>query len=854
MKIKKIELKNWGPHKHLVLDMDASVVGIVGANGKGKSNLLQAIDYAFTANLNKQKSEKYIRNFGQPDGATSASVHIEFEKGGKKGVISRTITSTASKRSLEWDGESWNKAADVEKKLEDILGTDKASLANAVFIKQGELSNLVKGTPSERHTIFQKLMNLQFLEPRADDVQSKLSAIRGSLQDFRPLLQDINRDIEESESRLKDLDQYDIEKSLQEHTKAMASIEKLLVYHELYQLAKSQLETIRENQVSLKASINHTVASYGVTNYDELNELVNNLIKDLETCNAELTVLQNASKDWQNKLNLQETLQNTEANIAEAESHILSEEQLATTKQVLEEMKRAVEFYKASSELAAQMKAALRELDSVGHECRDAYDDSKPILEENIKNANIQITQEKIKLHATDIKILSLSTPAECPVCGSSISADTLRLPGETDEQLLIRLKDEKRQADRNIEGINSTIGSATTELRLLESAAIGEDLRDTHCQNEVQKISERMMEFSKSQPPVAFTEKMAVSSIPGLQQTVLEHERACASVKQLQAMKNVLAQQLEALKDVQCPDEAAINNLKEKASNIRYNLQTRQGGLKTLSSLIGRLELLVTQESEESDRVDKWDKTILDFWNDKSEVGTIDELRNLWCLYQDEEVYDRNSTTHCMRMLDRLSNERVYLHERVSIKRAEEERLAKLQSKLSDVKSLIAQNEDKQRLIDDLQIVKSMLMRNGVPLAFMNDVFVKITGMVQEMLNRMGANFNVLPDPDRPCSFVFVRTDNNTGFEMAQEQLSGGQAIRLALALLLSCQQVILPEVGLLVLDEPSSHIDAEGVENMRDLFLSLQDILNNADMQVVMVDHNEKLMTAFDKTIELK
>ena len=44
MKIKKIELKTWGPHKLLTLDMDASVVGIVGANGKGKSNLLQAID------------------------------------------------------------------------------------------------------------------------------------------------------------------------------------------------------------------------------------------------------------------------------------------------------------------------------------------------------------------------------------------------------------------------------------------------------------------------------------------------------------------------------------------------------------------------------------------------------------------------------------------------------------------------------------------------------------------------------------------------------------------------------------------------------------------------------------------
>lgn len=115
MRIKKVELTNWGPHKHLSMDFDAAVVGVVGANGKGKSNLLQALDYAFTGNLNKQKQEKYIRNFGQPDGATTATVEVEFEKGGKEGKITRTVTSTTSRRCLQWDGESWTKAADVEK-------------------------------------------------------------------------------------------------------------------------------------------------------------------------------------------------------------------------------------------------------------------------------------------------------------------------------------------------------------------------------------------------------------------------------------------------------------------------------------------------------------------------------------------------------------------------------------------------------------------------------------------------------------------------------------------------------------------------------------------------------------------
>ena len=70
---------------------------------------------------------------------------------------------------------------------------------------------------------------------------------------------------------------------------------------------------------------------------------------------------------------------------------------------------------------------------------------------------------------------------------------------------------------------------------------------------------------------------------------------------------------------------------------------------------------------------------------------------------------------------------------------------------------------------------------------------------------------------------------------------------------MLLASQQIILPEVGLLVLDEPTSHVDAAGVESMRELFMNLTPVLNNSDMQLVIVDHNETLQTGFDKTIKL-
>jgi DNA repair exonuclease SbcCD ATPase subunit len=156
-------------------------------------------------------------------------------------------------------------------------------------------------------------------------------------------------------------------------------------------------------------------------------------------------------------------------------------------------------------------------------------------------------------------------------------------------------------------------------------------------------------------------------------------------------------------------------------------------------------------------------------------------------------------------------------------------------------------------QLIEDLETVGRMTNKNGLPLAYMNSVFDHITDMVQEMLSKMGANFTVIKDDERPCTFRFIRTDDNSGYSMPQEMLSGGQAIRLSLALLIACQQLILPEVGLLVLDEPSSHMDAEGVDSLKELFLQMTSIFHSSETQLITVDHNPSLVAALEKVIHL-
>ena len=202
MKITHITIKDWGPHKEIDIDTNASIVGVIGANGTGKSNLLQAIDFGLSGNLNKQNKELYIRNYGSANAASRASVYLEFEKNGLKGSIYREIRKGSTKRLLKWDDHEYKSDSEVASKMEEILGADKNAMANAVFIKQGDITNLVKGTPSVRQEIFQKLMKLSFLNSRELDIKNAIDKIRGNIVDLSPVIDNYNLQMRNLEERV----------------------------------------------------------------------------------------------------------------------------------------------------------------------------------------------------------------------------------------------------------------------------------------------------------------------------------------------------------------------------------------------------------------------------------------------------------------------------------------------------------------------------------------------------------------------------------------------------------------------------------------------------------------------------
>ena len=846
MRIKKVELTNWGPHKHLSMDFDAAVVGVVGANGKGKSNLLQALDYAFTGNLNKQKQEKYIRNFGQPDGATTATVEVEFEKGGKEGKITRTVTSTTSRRCLQWDGESWTKAADVEKQLECILGADKASLANAVFIKQGEMAAIVKGTPSERHTIFQKLMNLQFLEPRADDVQAKISSIRGSLQDYRPLLLELNTELTELEAKIAEYP--DTENDLEIVNKARKPLMDIKAADED---AKKYRESAKVKEVALeelRKSVKAIPLEFGFRTYDELSVSIATKREELQVAEATLKNLAEVAEKYKRKVSLQSSLDTMKSTKQLYQSKLLSEEDVVKANETLKKCSDALTYWSKVKELTAACKKAEDANDAITCKAQDELRDKLNPITILINATKSDLDMFRHKLAELNLKLSAGTGYDECPICGRPMDEHYLLKPGQTEEEWRMELEAEIKGTENDIKEVEDTLDGWTKELQRLKTAAAVENEFNNRATDALAAAEKALIAFYSTTPEIPMPEEEAIDTQDKLSKALNDHRSVAPLMNGLDASIRTMQEELDSMGSIEPPADSAVTAASRNRDAVKQKLNELKGARNNMLTINAKIESLKALIASDLENCEATQERISNLWEDNKHV-----LAAGWMLVDPDETLDRNSVQSVSTILGLLETLRTELISAMATLTELKAAKTRLLDRISAAKEKIAQNEDKQRLIDDLTVVKQLLMRNGVPLAFMNDVFTKITGMVQEMLQRMGANFSVLPDPDRPCSFVFVRTDNDSQFEMMQEQLSGGQAIRLALALLLSCQQVILPEVGLLVLDEPSSHIDSEGVENMRDLFLSMQSILRNSDMQVVMVDHNEKLMVAFDKMIAL-
>lgn len=857
MRITHIELTDWGPHRHIDADTDSGILGVVGSNGSGKSNLLQAIDYAFTGNLNGRTGASYIRGFGTDGGAKKAVVRIVFKKNGLEGEITREIGQKTSKRCLKWDGCTYSKADEVEKVLNNILGVDKAALANAAFIKQGDIAGIVQGTPAERNDIFRKLVRLWFIDKRSEDLLARQSALESSIKDYSEVYGILVNKIEDAANELKELD---AEVKANEWADAMLPAAKgydkamdlAVAVSEALTSANNTLCTARE---SVSAFEHRLSVNMGVKP-EELQGLKDKCDEDIEFINGMLGKAVKLSELEGVVTSSEQSLAEYEDKLAKVLDRSEDEQELQDTMEAASQSLMALEGMLGACRACARAEDAASRAEAARDAARDACSGNGATASEaaELRAAAVKATWRR-KMYETKLAVLrDPGMQAKCPCCGRDVELS----PDDTEDSLSASIAEETAAADdaNRMAGELEDSVKAAEAAELTASATCERAVADRHAARSEMLMLLKAAKSRGTVPPglpensaeAAAALELAVKEASDLV-AGLDARLACA--REDGKERRALEAKVEACKSERDRASARISELAGDGDTGTLDKDMWADELKKAMDRSKELHSAIVERDGLSKAVDDADRLVKEAADNMGKVNA--EIDKYWtALYKDVESRTGLSS-HSTTLVKQLEG---FRETWVSAKaKADSVRKAMegLERERDEVLEKMERNNRRVTLVDDLKKVRAIIGKNGVPMAYMNTVFKGIASLVRDMLPKMGANFSVDPDPSSPMSFTFCRTDDDSGHRMTQDQLSGGQAVRLALALLIACQQVVLPDLGLLVLDEPSSHIDDDGIASMRDMFSELVGVMDSADMQLVIVDHNVNLMSAFGRTVKL-
>ncbi|HSQ98916.1 MAG TPA: chromosome segregation protein SMC [Sphingomicrobium sp.] len=196
MKIRRLKLSGFKSFvEPAELRIEVGLTGVVGPNGCGKSNLLEAIRWTMG-----ESSPKSLRGGGMDDvifaGTASrpprdfAEVSILIERdasegsGGGESEVTRRIERGAGS-AYRIDGR------DVRAKDVALLFADAATGAHSpALVSQGKISSIISAKPVERRLLLEEAAGISGLHARRKDAEQKLRAAEANLARLAEILSD----------------------------------------------------------------------------------------------------------------------------------------------------------------------------------------------------------------------------------------------------------------------------------------------------------------------------------------------------------------------------------------------------------------------------------------------------------------------------------------------------------------------------------------------------------------------------------------------------------------------------------------------------------------------------------------
>ncbi len=238
----------------------SSLTGVVGPNGCGKSNVIDAVRWVMG-----ESSAKHLRGDSMADvifnGSTSrkpvaqASVELVFENAdGAIGGQYANYSEIALRRQVARDGQSayfLNGTRCRRRDITDIfLGTGLGPRSYAI-IEQGMISRLIEARPEDLRTFFEEAAGISKYKERRRETENRIRHTQENLSRLKDLQEEIDKQLEKLKRQARSAERF---KELRDQERRVRAELLTLRYQKLHEESADRRARIQEQETGLEAA------------------------------------------------------------------------------------------------------------------------------------------------------------------------------------------------------------------------------------------------------------------------------------------------------------------------------------------------------------------------------------------------------------------------------------------------------------------------------------------------------------------------------------------------------------------------------------------------------------------------
>lgn len=384
------------------VEFPSQLSGVVGPNGCGKSNIIDAVRWVMG-----ESSAKHLRGESMADvifnGSTGrkpvgqATIELIFDNSeGKLGGEYANFNEIAIKRTVTRDGQSVYHLNGTRCRRRDItdifLGTGLGPRSYAI-IEQGTISRLIEAKPEELRVFLEEAAGISKYKERRRETENRIKHTRENLDRLSDLRDELDKQLARLKRQANTAEKYKVLKEEERLLKAQLTALRWMLKQDEAEKTEAQIreqETTLESAIAQQRSIEAEIESQRES-HTEASDKFNEVQSRFYSVGTEIAKIeQSIQHAKERRQQQQQDLTQIEQDWQEANAHHETDQKrLTQVKESLAEVEPKLEHLQSTAEMSS---AALVEAESAMQAWQSEWDSFSEAATEPAQNAEVART------------------------------------------------------------------------------------------------------------------------------------------------------------------------------------------------------------------------------------------------------------------------------------------------------------------------------------------------------------------------------------------------------------------------------------------------------------------------------